>query len=157
MKLKKMRPQYRQTKRAFTLLEIMLVIVIIIALAAVVVPNLGSRREQAKIGTTKIQLKSIEDAMEYFKTDVGRYPTSEEGLQALNSAEQIQDEELSKKWHGPYLGKETKQFSLKDAFDHDFHYTCPGEHNTKTFDLYSAGPDGQEGTEDDIGNWEKEK
>jgi|WetSurMetagenome_2_1015567.scaffolds.fasta_scaffold460369_1 general secretion pathway protein G len=157
MKSRRMKQGHRTLHRSFTLLEIMLVIVIIIALAAVVVPNLGSRREQAKVGTTKIQLKSIEDALEYFKTDVGRYPTTEEGLQALNSSEQLQDEELVKKWHGPYLGKETKQFSLKDSWDHDYRYTCPGEHNPKTFDLFSAGTDGQEGTEDDIVNWEKEK
>jgi len=143
--------------RAFTLLEIMLVMVIIITLAGVVVVNLGSRREQAKINTTKIQLKSIEDGLEYFNSDLGRYPTTDEGLQVLNTGDQLQDEELAKKWHGPYLGKETKDFSIKDAWEHDFKYVSPGEHNTKTFDLYSAGPDGQEGTEDDIVNWESDK
>jgi len=144
------------TKRAFTLLEIMLVMVIIIALASVVVVNLGARRDKAKIDQTTIQLKSLEDGLDFFNSDIGRYPPPEEGLQALNTADQMQDEELTKKWHGPYMGKETKTFTVKDAWNHEFKYTCPGEHNTKSYDLYSAGPDGQEGTEDDIVNWEVE-
>jgi general secretion pathway protein G len=148
----------RSTRRAFTLLEILLVIVILVTLAAVLLPNIGRSRDQANIGSTKIQLKGIEDALEYFKTDVGRYPTTEEGLEALNKSDQIQDEELVEKWHGPYLGKEdAKNFTLKDAWGHEFRYTCPGEHNTKTFDLSSDGPDGQEGTDDDIMNWEEDK
>lgn len=147
----------KNMQRAFTLLEIMLVIVIIIALAAVVVPNLSGQQDKAKIWTTKIQIKGIEDALDLFKADVGRYPTTEEGLQVLNSSEQMQDEDLVKKWHGPYIGKGTKEFTLKDSWEKEFHYTCPGEHNTKSYDLYSTGPDTQEGTEDDIFNWEAEK
>ncbi len=148
----------RKTQRAFTLLEILLVIVILVTLMAVVLPNLGGSREKAKIGTTQVQMNSIENSLELFNNDVGRYPTTEEGLNALNSSDQIQDEDLVKKWHGPYLGKETeKEFELKDAWEHEFRYTCPGEHNTKTFDLASDGPDGQEGTDDDIVNWKKEE
>jgi general secretion pathway protein G len=148
---------HRGARRGFTLLEVLLVIVILVTLAAVVLPNIGSRREQANIGSTKIQLKGIEDAMEFFKTDVGRYPTTEEGLGVLNSKEELQDEELAEKWHGPYSGKEdVEDFKLKDAWNNEFRYTCPGEHNTKTFDLVSDGPDGQEDTEDDIMNWEKD-
>lgn len=141
-------------RKAFTLLEVLLVIVILVTLAALVLPNLPGRREQAKIGTTKIQLKAIEDGLEYFKTDIGRYPTNEEGLEALISSDQLQDDELVKKWHGPYL--KTKS-AVKDAWGNDFHYSSPGEHNEKTFDLYSNGPDGQEGTDDDIVNWEQEE
>jgi len=140
-------------------LEIMLVIIIIIALAADVVPNLTGRKATADRGTTQIQMKSIEDALDNFKFEVGRYPTTEEGLNALTNSDAIQDEELVKKWNGPYIGRESenkKDFTLKDAWNHEFKYVSPGEHNTKSFDLYSAGPDGQEGTEDDIKNWDDE-
>ena len=146
--------QDRRQRRGFTLLEVLLVIVILVTLAALVLPNLPGRREQAKIGTTKIQIKSIEEALEYFKTDIGRYPTTEEGLEALTDSDQLQDDELLEKWHGPYL---KKRGDLKDAWNHEFHYTAPGEHNEKTFDLFSDGPDGEEDTEDDIVNWEKEE
>ncbi len=139
----------QRQRRSFTLLEVLLVIVILVTLAALILPNLPARREQAKIGTTKIQLKGIEDALEYFKTDIGRYPTTDEGLAALSSSDGM-DEELSKKWHGPYLKKGAE---LKDAWNNDFHYVVPGEHNEKSFDLSSNGPDGEEGTDDDITNW----
>lgn len=142
----------QRQRKSFTLLEVLLVIVILVTLAALVLPNLPVRREQAKIGTTKIQIKSIEDALEYFKTDIGRYPTADEGLDALTEEDSI-DDEFSKKWHGPYLKKSGE---LKDPWGNEFHYVVPGEHNEKTFDLSSNGPDGEEGTEDDITNWIEE-
>jgi general secretion pathway protein G len=149
---------YRKgTRRAFTLLEVLLVIVILVTLAAVVVPNLTGSQDKAKKGTTQIQIKNIESALDMFKTDVGRYPTTEEGLKALYDKDQLQDEDLVKKWGGPYLGKEgTDDKDLKDAWGHDFRYTSPGEHNTKSFDLYSDGQDAEEGTEDDVQNWKEE-
>jgi general secretion pathway protein G len=147
----------RHVHQAFTLLEILLVIGILVALAALVLPNLSGAGDKAKKGQTQVQIKTIEDALEQFKLDIGRYPTTEEGLEAMNTSDQIQDEDLVKKWQGPYLGREVKKkFELKDSWNHEFHYTCPGEQNTKSFDLSSDGPDGKEGTEDDLVNWETE-
>jgi general secretion pathway protein G len=137
-------------------LEVMLVIVILVILAGVVLTNYSGATDRAKIGATQVRLKSIEDALDLFKMDLGRYPTTEEGLQALVSSDQIQDEDLVKKWKGPYLGKEGQPPELKDGWSRDYKYTSPGEHNTKSFDLYSAGPNGQEGDEDDIRNWKEE-
>ncbi len=148
----------RTAKKGFTLLEVLLVIVILVTLAALVLPNFAGVGDKAKIDATKLQIKGLEDALEIFKTHIGRYPTTEEGLKALNDKDQIQDEELAKKWNGPYSGKgETKEFDVKDAWNHEFRYTSPGDHNTKSYDLYSAGPDGQENSEDDITNWVTEK
>jgi len=138
----------------FTLFEVLLVIVILVMLAALVLPNLVGRQKTAQIGTTKIQMKSIQNALEFFKTEVGRYPTTEEGLTVLNDVEQLEDEDLAKKWNGPYLQKVKE---LVDAWGHEFRYVCPGENNEKGYDLSSDGPDGEEGTEDDIVNWEKEE
>ena len=144
----------RSMSREFNLLEVMLVIIILVTLAAVVVPNFMGTQDEAKIKTTQIQIKNIESALDLFKMSVGRYPTTEEGLKALYDADQLQDEDLIEKWGGPYLGKEgTDDEDLQDAWGHEFRYNCPGEHNTKSFDLYSDGPDGEEGTEDDVKNW----
>ena len=148
----------RQMKRAFTLLEIMLVIVIILMLGAVVVRNISGQGDKARRQTTMILVKSVGQDLEMFKMDMGRFPTTEEGLKALYSKDSIQDEELAKKWDGPYHGEDKgetveTEFKIKDAWEHELHYASPGEHNTKTFDLYSDGPDGQEGNDDDIVNW----
>jgi len=87
--------------------------------------------------------------LEEFKLDCGRYPSEDEGLLAL--LEQPDDEELEERWAGPYVTHE----KLKDPWTHDLLYQYPGEFNEEGFDVSSAGPDGQEGNDDDIGNWEK--
>ena len=147
----------RSMRRAFTLLEVMLVIIILVTLAAVVVPNFMGTQDEAKNKTTQIQIKNIESALDLFKMNVGRYPTTEEGLKVLYDKDQLQDEDMIKKWSGPYLGKEgTDDEDLQDAWGHEFRYTSPGENNTKSFDLYSDGQDGEEGTEDDVKNWKED-
>jgi len=144
----------RSARSAFTLLEVLLVIVILVTLATLVLPNLGGRRKEAKIGTTRLQISTVEQALEMFKNNVGRYPTSDEGLAALNDVDQISDEDQGKRWQGPYLDTRRK---LQDAWNNEFHYVCPGENNEDSFDLYSDGPDGEEGTDDDVKNWEDEE
>jgi len=143
----------RQVRSAFTLLEVLLVITIIVAIAALALPGLVGRRESAKVYNTQIEMKSISDALEYFKTDLGRYPTTEEGLKLLRDSSGLSDETETAKWKGPYL---KKLGNLVDAWGHEYRYTCPGEKNEKGFDLSSDGPDGQQDTDDDIVNWEKE-
>jgi len=148
--------QRRLVRRAFTLLEIMLVILIIVMLAGVVVVNISGAGDKAKIGTTKVARDSIAKGLEMFKMEVGRYPTPEEGLESLVSGDKIQDDTLQKKWKGPYIESKGQDDPLKDKWEREYKYTCPGEHNTKSFDLSSAGPDGQEGSDDDITNWKSE-
>jgi len=133
----------------FTMLEVLLVIAILVILVSLILPDLIGRRETALVGAAKIQLKTIEDALEFFKTDIGRYPTTDEGLEALRDKSQLQDDELAKKWLKPYL----KKGELKDPWGNEYNYVCPGQKNEDGFDLWSNGPDGQEGTDDDIKNW----
>ncbi len=142
----------KSARSAFTLLEVLLVIVILVTLATLVMTNLPKQQTKARIGTTRIQMKNIEDGLELFRLDVGRYPTSEEGLEALYDGDQIQEEAKAEKWDGPYL----KKGKLEDAFGNEFTYVYPGEKNEDGFDLSSNGPDGEEETEDDIYNWEEE-
>lgn len=138
----------RAMRRAFTLLEVLMVIVILGVLAALLVPQFTGTREKAMINATRIQIEGMANDLERFKLDCGRYPTTEEGLLAL--VEKPDDEEIADKWAGPYLKKVPK-----DAWGHDLHYECPGQYNEDSYDLSSDGPDGQPDTEDDITNWEK--
>ncbi len=139
----------RYTKKGFTLLEVLLVIVIIVGLAAIVLPQFIGIQEGAQIDSTKIQLTSIATSLDNFKIGVGQYPTTDEGLGVLSSAELLENEELVKKWRGPYMDAA----KVKDSWGNEFNYISPGEQNEKSYDLWSNGPDGEDGTDDDIKNW----
>ena len=131
-------------KSGFTLIELLLVMVILSVLATVVVPKFTKRSEQARIVAAQSSITNLEVALESFEVDTGRYPTSEEGLQALISAHaQLNN------WRGPYV----KRGVSKDPRGNNYTYESPDKHNTSSFDLYSYGPDRQEGGDDDIDNW----
>ena len=131
-------------RRAFTLIELMLVVIIIGILSAMVVPRLASRSEQARKATAAADVSgAIPLALDLFEVDNGRYPTTEEGLAALRQKPGGLD-----RWKGPYLKK-----SAKDPWGNDYVYRFPGSHNNNDYDLFSKGPDGSENTEDDITNW----
>ena len=149
-----MRKQTRKSRSrsAFTLLEVLMVVAIIGLLAAFVVPNLFSAREGAKIDLTQALITSgLNGTLDRYRLDMNQYPTEDEdGLMAL--VEPPDDEELAKKWRGPYLKAE----QLKDSWGNDFIFAFPGDVNENGYDLSSAGPDGEEGSDDDITNWEKD-
>ena len=134
----------RALHRAFTLIELLLVLVIIAVLAAVVVPKMVGRTEDAKIKATKGSIAGIKTALETFEVDNGRFPSTEEGLQALVNAPPGMPN-----WHGPYVDK---QNIAADAWGNPFQYRYPGQQNANGFDLSSTGPDGRE-SNDDITNW----
>ncbi|MBO5900438.1 MAG: type II secretion system major pseudopilin GspG, partial [Lentisphaeria bacterium] len=101
------------------------------------------------IGTAKTQIKLLSDAIVGYKTEVGKYPDSENGLRAL--LENVDD---SEKWQGPYLNP---AILPKDPWGNDYVYTCPGEDN-RDFDIVSYGADGEpggEGENADITSWEQ--
>jgi len=146
----------RRRASGFTLLEVLLVIAILGVLAAFVVPNLLKRGKQAKIDAAKSAVGPsgpIGQQLEIYALDVGDYPRTEEGLQALVEIPDSIDPE-SGKWKGPYI-KDAKQ--LLDPWGNEYQYRYPGEYNENGYDLWSVGPDGEDGTEDDIGNWTKEE
>jgi general secretion pathway protein G len=130
----------------FTLVELLLVLVILAVLAAVVVPKFVNRPEQAKQTAAKADATMIENQLEQFSVDVGRYPTPEEGLAVLVDGEAL------KGWKGPYL-----KDLPKDPWGHPYLYANPGTHHVKGIDVWSAGPNGNDGDDDDIGNWTVEK
>lgn len=139
----------RSQHKGFTLLEIMIVVVILGILATMVVQNLADRPDEARVTVVKADLQSIESALILYKAKVGRYPTTEQGLEAL--IKKPQDLPTGAQWSGPYFNK-----SLKDPWGREYMYLSPGEKN-REYDLYSLGADGEiggEGSNQDIGNWE---
>jgi general secretion pathway protein G len=134
------------SEHGFTLIELLLVMVILTVLAAVVVPKFTKRSEQARITAANTDISNIDTALDAFEVDMGRYPTSAEGLKAL--VEQPTNTTTAK-WKGPYI----KRGIPSDPWGNQYFYVVPGQHNTSGYDLYSYGPDGQEGGSDDINNW----
>jgi general secretion pathway protein G len=132
----------RKSEKGFTLIELIVVVVILALLAAVVGPKIAGKLSQSKEKIAKIQISQLEGALQYFSFEIGRYPTTAEGLEAL-----VRDPGTADSWKGPYLDKELP----KDPWQKPYIYRCPGTHGD--FDLLSVGPDGIEGTDDDICSW----
>ena len=128
----------------FTLIELLLVLVILTSLAALVVPRFTKRSEQAKTTAAIADISNIELTLDAFEVDNGRFPTTEEGLSAL-----LEQPANADGWRGPYL----KKGMPKDPWGNIYLYRQPGQHNTNGYDLYSFGPDGQDGTGDELDNW----
>jgi general secretion pathway protein G len=131
----------------FTLLELLVVLGIISMLAGLVGPKVMKHMADAKTKAAKVQISELSQALEMYKLDMDRYPTSSQGLAAL-----VEAADNSKRWNGPYLGKSKVPL---DPWQNEYHYVSPGEHGT--FDLYSFGADekeGGEGEDRDVVSWE---
>lgn len=133
-------------QRGFNLLELLVVLVIIGLLVGYVAPRYFGQVEKSEIKTAQAQINALEKAIDQFRLDMGRYPSNEEGLDALTNAPAG-----NARWQGPYLKKAAPQ----DPWGQPYQYRIPGAHGE--FDLYSLGPDGKPGGEGkfaDIGNWQ---
>lgn len=135
-------------RSAFTILELLLVLVILAVLASIVASRFVGQSQAAKIKAAQTQLSNFNLALGRFEIDMGRYPTTSEGLRAL--VEKPSDG--GKAWQGPYLDGDAVP---KDQWGNEWSYRQPGQHRTDGFDLWSFGPDGREGGDDDIANWTK--
>lgn len=140
----------RARVRAFTLLELLMVVVIIGLLAAFVVPNFIGTGDRVKVDLTQAAIDgSLTTALKMYHAHMGKYPTTEEGLKVL--VYPPDDADLAKKW----VKCLDDPKGLKDQWGHEYHYVCPGEYNKDGFDLSSDGQDGEQGTADDIRNWQQ--
>ena len=138
----------RRRRSAFTLIELLLVMVIIAVLAALVIPRFAGRSEEARRTATQTQISShFGTALDVYEADNGSYPTTAQGLEALRAKPTSAPEPRA--WRGPYLKSELPL----DPWGNAYVYTAPGTHNRDGYDLWSFGPDGRDGTEDDITNW----
>jgi general secretion pathway protein G len=140
----------RRQKGGFTLIEVLLVLVILVILASFAVVQFTGIQRRANINAAKTQISLCETALEQFQLSIGSYPTMSQGLAAVRS--QPPDLVNPSKWDGPYLKKDLP----KDPWGNPYQYLCPGKHNTD-YDVWSFGPDGIDGTQDDIGNWNQQE
>jgi len=140
-----------RSREGFTLLEIMVVIVILGLLAALVVPKLIGRTEEAKRTQTRLQIKNLEQALQLFKLDNGFYPETEQGIEALVQAPEIGRIPKNYRKEG-YIDRVPK-----DPWANPYIYVSPGEHGA--YDITSYGADGipgGEGEDADINSWDAE-
>jgi general secretion pathway protein G len=131
------------SRRAFTLVELLLVLVILGILAALVLPKFTGRTEQARITAAQTQIATFGTALDAFEVDTGSYPRGQDGLQQLLA----QPADVTG-WRGPYL----KSDIPLDPWGHPYIFEFPGKLNPSGYDIRSMGPDGQANTGDDIVN-----
>lgn len=136
----------RARGRGFTLIELLVVLVILGLLAGLVGPRVMKQLGQSKTKTAKLQIEELSAALDMYRLEVGRYPTQDQGLQAL-----VEQPAAVENWNGPYLRKNTVP---ADPWGQRYEYRIPGEHGD--FDLYSLGADGTQGGEGenaDVVSW----
>jgi general secretion pathway protein G len=138
----------RSRTGAFTLLEILVVLAIIGLLAGLAITNVDKIFGGAQIQTTELQVRdSMRTPLASYRIAMGDYPSTSEGLQALDTP----PANRADRWHGPYL--EPPKVPI-DHWGEPLQYAYPGTRNKSGYDLWSKGPDRQSGTADDIGNWD---
>lgn len=141
----------RRARAGFTLLELLLVVGILVMLAAFALPTFMGTQKQAQADAAASQIDLFEKQLLLYQSQNNVFPTTEQGLRAL--LEKPEDEPVPAKWAGPYLSDE----NLADPWGSEYQFAFPGEHNgDKKPDIWSFGPDREDGTDDDIGNWKKE-
>jgi general secretion pathway protein G len=144
-------PVERAVRAGFTLIEILVVIVALSVLATLVAPNVFRHVGSAKEATARSQIEMLGAALDAFRLDNGRYPTTEQGLDALWNAPTRPP--LASSWRGPYL----RRAIPTDPWGNPYIYRSPGEQSRTGYDLYSYGADGQSGGEGenaDVKSWE---
>ncbi|MFA5794825.1 MAG: type II secretion system major pseudopilin GspG [Candidatus Brocadiia bacterium] len=135
-----------KNEKGFTLIELLLVAVIIAILASVVVGNFVGQEKKVYDARVKADFATISTALDLYSLDNGMFPSTEQGLKAL----------IEKPSSTPVPSNWTKRYLVNDPDDpwkKEYKYRYPGEHNKDRFDIWSTGPDGKDGTEDDVGNW----
>ncbi len=142
------RPHKRE---AFTLVEVLLVLVILVVIASFAVTALGPARRQANVNAARTQIGIFENSLEMYDLNVGEYPQTDQGLEALREApSDLADRDA---WDGPYLKKAVPM----DPWGNPYQYEYPGTHDENLPDIWSMGLDKVDGTDDDIGNWVEEQ
>lgn len=143
--MSRQRTSTRPRREGFTLIELLLVLAILVVLGSMTVAFFGGTREKALKDAARGQLGIFDGAIDRFNWDMRRYPNSLDELIKKPSGEDAE------KWPGAYLkGSEIKD----DPWGNPYRIAVPGKKNSESYDIWSVGPDGQDGTDDDIGNWD---
>ena len=143
--------QRHRKRRGFTLVEVLLVLVILVVIASLAVTAYGPVRKQANVKAARAQIGVFESTLGLFQMNIGDYPTTDQGLEALREAPS--DLANPDDWAGPYLGKAIPN----DPWGQPYQYEYPGTHDEEMPDIWSMGPDMVDGTDDDVGNWAEEE
>ncbi len=133
-------------QRGFSLIELLIVMIILGLLASLVGPRLFGHVDDARISTAKSQIELLGTALDSYRLDVGRYPTTEQGLEALR-----REPSGVRNWNGPYLNRDIP----RDPWGNEYQYKSPGDHGE--YDLWSYGADGEpggEGENAEVRSWE---
>lgn len=147
MNTKTQSTEKKVNRKGFSLIELMVVLIILGLIAAIVIPRTGLFTKKGSIQAAKQQITALKAALEAFRADMGRYPTSDEGLKALIENPDANNPNYEQ---NGYLDKKKVP---KDPWTNEYIYKSPGDHSTD-YDISSKGPDGQVGTNDDINSWE---
>ncbi len=145
MKLSHKHSLSRGKQSGFTLLEIMVVIVILGVLASMVAPNIIGNKDKADQQKAVSDIVALENALDMYNLENNFYPSTQQGLEALVTEPSGSPEPRAYRKNG-YIRR-----LPQDPWGNSYQLLSPGEHGT--IDIFSAGPDGQAGTDDDIGNW----
>lgn len=140
----------RLRRRGFTLVEVLIVLAIIMAMMALVLPRLLGTQKQADINIATIQIKAFRECLKRYSLDMKGFPDTQQGLAALVSCPADVNETAAARWKGPYIDAEELP---KDPWGNDYQYEYPSTHSSDYPDIWSFGPDGEDGTEDDICSW----
>jgi len=146
---------HRRREAGFTLIEIMAVVLIIGLLGGIVGAAIFGRIDQARVTTAKTQIKQIEAALDFYRMDNGKYPTTDQGLDALVHPPTIEPIPRNYRPEGYLSGGKVPS----DPWNNPYNYLSPGQNNAYSFDLWSLGADGAPGgsdTDSDVGNWAEE-
>lgn len=139
-------------REGFTLVELLVVLVILVAIIGLVGPRILGAQGKADIKTSQIDLGNLKSTLELYFVDNKTFPSNEEGLKSL--LEKPADENRARMWDGPYLDSEDLPV---DPWGNSYRYAYPPVNGKRDFpDLWSAGKDGQDNTDDDIVNWKKD-
>lgn len=133
-------------RQGFTLIELLLVLMILVVLASMAFSMFAGTQERALKDAAKGAIGLLETQIDTYKIHMRAAPSSLEDL-----ATQPSGDLATENWNGPYV----KSANLKDPWGNEYRYTAQGKQNANGYDLWSVGPDGQDGTDDDIGNWDK--
>lgn len=134
----------RDRRLGFTLMELLLVLVILVILGSMTVAIFGGVQQGALEDAAKSEIGLLSGAVDLYQFNMRQYPSSLDELIKAPSGDAADN------WRGPYVkGEEIN----KDPWHNDYRFAAPGKKNTETYDIWSLGPDGQDGTDDDIGNW----
>ncbi len=142
-----MRYRTARRRRGFTLIEVLLVLAILVIIASLAVTAYGPMQRRAYMRAAETQIKAFKTPLQAYLLDMNAFPTTQQGLEALRNPPG--DLANPSKWNGPYLDSDVPL----DPWDRPYQYESPGKYDPEGYDVWSLGPDGVDGTDDDIGNW----